>query len=65
MTYPGHDLLNLRAMWEPRDGTALFVIVRNALNTDYAERADFSGFAGERYFPGEDRAFTFGVRKAF
>jgi outer membrane receptor protein involved in Fe transport len=61
-TYPGHDLLNLRATWEPRDGLALFLIVRNALNTDYAERGDFA-FGNERYFPGEDRAFTFGVRK--
>jgi outer membrane receptor protein involved in Fe transport len=63
-TYPGHDLLNLRATWEPRDGTALFLIVRNALNNDYAERGDFA-FGNERYFPGEDRAFTFGVRKEF
>jgi outer membrane receptor protein involved in Fe transport len=62
VTYPGHDLLNLRATWEPSDGLALFLIVRNALNTDYAERGDFA-FGNERYFPGEDRAFTFGVRK--
>ena len=61
--YPGHDLINLRAVWEPQDGTSLFVIVRNAVNTDYAERADFTSFTGLRYFPGEDRAFTFGLRK--
>jgi outer membrane receptor protein involved in Fe transport len=61
-TYPGHDLMNLRATWEPVDDLALFLIVRNALNNDYAERGDFA-FGNPRYFPGEDRAFTFGVRK--
>jgi outer membrane receptor protein involved in Fe transport len=61
-TYPGHDLLNLRATWNPSDGLALFLIVRNALNNDYAERGDFA-FGNPRYFPGEDRAFTFGIRK--
>jgi outer membrane receptor protein involved in Fe transport len=61
-TYAGHDLLNLRATWEAADGLSLFVIVRNALNTDYAERGDFA-FGNERFFPGEDRGFTFGVRK--
>jgi outer membrane receptor protein involved in Fe transport len=60
-TYPGHDVFNLRAGWEPVDGTQLFLIVRNVANTDYAERGDFA-FGNERYFPGEDRAFTFGVR---
>jgi outer membrane receptor protein involved in Fe transport len=63
-SYPGHDLLHLRGTYEARDGLALYVIVRNALNTEYAERADFA-FGNDRYWPGEDRSFTFGVRKTF
>lgn len=63
-SYPGHDLLNLRGTWEARDGLALYVIVRNALNNEYAERADFA-FGNDRYWPGEDRSFTFGLRKTF
>jgi outer membrane receptor protein involved in Fe transport len=63
-TYPGHDLLNLRGTWEAQNGLALYVIVRNAFNNEYAERADFA-FGNDRYWPGEDRSFTFGLRKTF
>jgi outer membrane receptor protein involved in Fe transport len=41
--------------------TEVFGAVRNLTNTDYAERADFA-FGNDRYFPGEDRAFSLGVR---
>ncbi len=60
-TYPGHELLNLRADWKLSDDVSLFAAVRNLTNTDYAERADFA-FGNDRYFPGEDRGFTIGVR---
>ena len=60
-TYPGHELFNLRADWRLRDDLSLFAAVRNLTNTDYAERADFA-FGNERYFPGEDRGLTLGVR---
>lgn len=59
--YPGHDVFNLRADWDVSAGVTLFGTVRNLTNTDYAERADFA-FGNDRYFPGEDRAFTIGVR---
>lgn len=62
--YPGHDLLNLRGAWRFRDGASAYVIVRNALDAAYAERADYA-FGSERYFPGEERGFTLGVRAAF
>ncbi|MBL8548531.1 MAG: TonB-dependent receptor [Hyphomonadaceae bacterium] len=60
-TYPGHDVFNLRAEWAVNGRVALFGVVRNLTNTDYAERADFA-FGNDRYFPGEDRGFTLGVR---
>ena len=60
-TYPGHDLFNLRADFELNEDVSLFAAVRNLTNTDYAERADFA-FGADRYFPGEDRGATIGVR---
>jgi len=60
-TYPGHNLLNLRAQWRPTPHVAVFAALRNALDTLYAERADFA-FGNERYFPGEERNLALGVR---
>jgi iron complex outermembrane recepter protein len=60
-SYPGHDLLSLRAFWRLNAGTEMFASVRNLTNIGYAERADFA-FGNERYFPGEERALSVGVR---
>ena len=60
--YGGHQLLNLRwtckldANWQFR------LHALNLLNEAYAERADFTGFSGYRYFPGLDRRFQLEVR---
>ena len=59
--YPGHDIFSLRGAWRVNEAVQVFGTVRNLTNTDYAERADF-GFGNERYFPGEDRAFSLGLR---
>lgn len=59
--YPGHDVFNLRADLALSERVRLFAAVRNVTDTDYADRADFA-FGNARYFPGEDRAFTIGVR---
>ena len=59
--YPGHDVFSLRGAWEMTSNAEVFANVRNLTNTDYAERADFA-FGNDRYFPGEDRAFSLGVR---
>ncbi len=60
-TYPGHDVFNARLDWRAREGLVLFAAMRNVLDEDYADRADFA-FGDERYFPGEGRAVTVGVR---
>ena len=60
-SYPGHDILNLRGDYALNDRVDVFAAIRNLTNTDYAERADFA-FGNDRYFPGEDRGFTIGVR---
>jgi len=59
--YPGHDLLHLRAQWTVTERIALTFALRNALNRLYAERGDFA-FGNERYFPGEERTASFGLR---
>ncbi len=62
--YPGHNVINLRASWEPLEQLEIFVALRNAADVRYAERADFA-FGSERYFPGEPRAVEVGVRRRF
>ena len=52
--YAGHDLLNLRARWVFTPGWSLALRLNNALDRDYADRADFA-FGTYRYFPGRDR----------
>ena len=59
--YAGHHLINLRGALQVREGVELFASLRNAANTRYAERADFA-FGGYRYFPGEPRTVSLGVR---
>ncbi|MEQ8405352.1 MAG: TonB-dependent receptor [Oceanicaulis sp.] len=59
--YEGHDLLNLRAAYDFGGGWEAFTAVRNVFDTRYAERADFA-FGGYRYFPGEPRSVSVGVR---
>lgn len=59
--YSGHDLFSLRGLWRPNAGTEVFASVRNLTNIAYAERADFA-FGNERYFPGEERAVSVGLR---
>jgi len=53
--YPGHGLLNLRGSWRPARSWAVTLRLSNALDRDYADRADFA-FGTYRYFPGRDRA---------
>jgi iron complex outermembrane receptor protein len=53
--YPGHELLNLRARWDVTPAWSAAVRINNALDRDYADRADFA-FGDYRYFPGRPRS---------
>ncbi len=64
-SYAGHDLLNLRAEYTITENLSVFGRLSNLLNTRYADRADYSGFSGDRYFPGEDRAVYAGATIRF
>ena len=62
--YLGHDVFDLRLQYQASAHATFFTAIRNLTNTDYAERADFA-FGADRYFPGEDRAVSLGVRSKF
>ncbi|HEX9208383.1 MAG TPA: TonB-dependent receptor [Steroidobacteraceae bacterium] len=53
--YDGHELLNLRAQWGFAARWSATVRVNNALDTAYADRADYA-FGSYRYFPGRPRS---------
>lgn len=53
--YEGHDLFNLRASYPIDTGLTVFARINNLLDEHYAERADYSAFGGDRYFPGRPR----------
>jgi len=59
--YPGHELLNLRAQWAVSPDWSLTLRLNNALDRDYADRADFA-FGNYRYFPGRGRTLFAEVR---
>ncbi len=59
--YSGHNLLNLRGQWALSESLTLRAQVKNLTDRLYAERADFSGFGGDRYFPGARRTLNVGV----
>jgi outer membrane receptor protein involved in Fe transport len=54
-SYPGHELLNVRANWAFAPGWWATLRLTNALDRAYADRADFA-FGSYRYFPGRPRA---------
>lgn len=55
-SYPGHDLLHLRLRQQISNDINLGLRVTNLTNKHYAERADYSSFAGDRYFVGLPRS---------
>ena len=50
--YGGHDLFNLRGNWVLNDNWNVFARVNNLFDKKYADRADYTFFTEERYFPG-------------
>lgn len=64
-TYDGHDLLNLRVMHQLSQDVTVYGRISNLLNTEYAERADYTSFGGDRYFVGEERGLHVGASYSF
>lgn len=63
--YPGHTVYNLRAAYQVSPKLSVSARVLNVSDIRYAERADFTTFSGERYFPGLPRTVYVGVRYDF
>ncbi len=56
-SYEGHDLWHLRVRQQLNKAVSVGLRVNNLTDEDYAERADFSSFGGDRYFIGEPRSY--------
>ena len=63
--YEGHTLLHFRLLVSNKDNLKQFIRIHNLLNEDYAERADFNSYGGDRYFPGLPRQVYFGLEYTF
>lgn len=59
--YSGHDIVNVRASWQISRALTVYGRVNNVFDTAYAERADFTSFTAERYFPGRPRNYMFSL----
>ncbi|MDG1025861.1 MAG: TonB-dependent receptor [Gammaproteobacteria bacterium] len=59
--YEGHDILNWRTQYQVNDDLSFYVNVLNVTDEKYAERADWTTFNGDRYFPGQPVRAFFGV----
>ncbi|RLU03804.1 MAG: TonB-dependent receptor [Ketobacter sp.] len=64
-SYDGHDLLHVRVRHQLNDTIGLGLRVNNVTNKYYAERADYSGFAGDRYFVGLPRSVYGDIQISF
>lgn len=63
--YEGHDVFNLRYRYEAANDWYFAARITNLFDTDYAERADYSGFGGDRYFVGEPASLYVTVGSRF
>jgi len=63
--YEGHTLLNARADYQLDDHWGFALRMLNVADQRYAERADFTSFTDERYFPGEPRSVFAEARYRF
>ena len=60
-SYGGHNIFHLRFFQRFGENIRASLRINNVFDTTYAERADFSGFDGERFFPGLPRRAYLGV----
>ena len=63
-TYDGHTLVHIRLNWRFDSNWHGSVRVTNALDTEYANRADYA-FGNYRYFPGAPRQVYAGIELAW
>jgi len=61
-SYPGHTVFNLRASHTVSDQLSLYARLLNVTDRGYADRADYTSFSGQRFFPGQPRTLNLGVQ---
>ncbi|MBT5031168.1 MAG: TonB-dependent receptor [Proteobacteria bacterium] len=59
--YAGHTVYHLRGQMRIGDQWRAFARIVNVTDRRYADRADFTGFTGQRYFPGAPRSIFAGL----
>ena len=62
--YQGHDLFNFRLKTQLEADWQISATLTNVANSRYAERADFTSFTNERYFPGQPRTAFIELKKS-
>ncbi|OUR72527.1 TonB-dependent receptor [Methylophaga sp. 41_12_T18] len=62
--YDGHDVVNLRANTQITANLAIHAQIKNLLDEEYADRADFA-FGDYRFFPAQDRNVQVGATYSF
>jgi len=62
--YDGHDLLNLRIDTQVSKHLGLHAQIKNLLDEEYADRADYA-FGDYRFNPGQERHYEVGARYSF
>ncbi|GAC16587.1 hypothetical protein GLIP_3976 [Aliiglaciecola lipolytica E3] len=53
--YEGHNILSLSGIMHFSEAIVLSARINNLTDSNYAERADYTEFGGDRYFPGRPR----------
>ena len=64
-SYPGHYLTNFRGFYNLTSKLDINFSILNVFNKRYAERADYSSFSGQRYFPGLPIQWRLGFSYSF
>ena len=64
-SYPGHDIFNFRVHWNLYEQLNVLARITNLTDRNYAERADYTKFSGDRYFPGEPRSLYIGLERSY
>lgn len=59
--YSGHRLFNLRSRWQLSERLEVSARLLNITDQLYADRADYTRFSDERYFPGARRTLSLGA----
>jgi len=63
--YDGHDIMNMRYQYQSNNDWYFAARITNLFDTDYAERADWTSFVGDRYFIGEPASLYVTIGTSF